>query len=275
MTNPPLISIIIPSFNQGKFIEKCLKSITAQTFVDYEVIIQDNNSTDNTKSILQEYKKLKNFYIYFEKDKGQADAINKGIKKCRGQWLTWQNCDDYYVSNMVFEKLNKEILLDEKKKYGLFYGNIKLVNQKNYHEKELRYYGANSYTLILEGMVLTNQSCFWSRELNDKYGYLKNFKVNFDYEWFLRISQFIKFKKISYEKPLAAFVLYDEQKSNNYTNYDLELRKKIIKIYLKKFNIPNNNLVLKLLKSISKFYRFTKLIINGDLLYLLKKIFKT
>ena len=59
MTNLPLISIIIPSFNQGEFIEKCLESIVAQTFVNYEVIIQDNNSTDNTKSILQKYKKLK------------------------------------------------------------------------------------------------------------------------------------------------------------------------------------------------------------------------
>ena len=96
MKNEPLFSIIIPSFNQGEYIDKCLQSIIGQTFEDYEVIVQDNNSTDNTKSILQKYEKLKNFFIYFEKDKGQADAINKGIKKARGQWLTWQNCDDYY-----------------------------------------------------------------------------------------------------------------------------------------------------------------------------------
>ena len=273
MKNEPLFSIIIPSFNQGEYIDKCLQSIIGQTFEDYEVIVQDNNSTDNTKSILQKYEKLKNFFIYFEKDKGQADAINKGIKKARGQWLTWQNCDDYYLSNIVFETFNNEIILDKKKKYGLFYGNIKLVKKKNNFEKELRFYGANSYTLILEGMVLTNQSCFWNKKLNDTHGALRNFRVSFDYEWFLRISQFTKFKKINHKKPIGAFVLYDEQKSNNYTNHDLELRKRIIKIYLKKLNIPNNNLLLKVLKLISKFYRFTKLVSNGDLFYLLKRIF--
>ena len=205
MTNRPLISIIIPSFNQGKFIEKCLESITQQTFDNYEVIIQDNNSTDNTKSILKKYQNLRNFYIYFEKDKGQADAINKGIKKSRGDWITWQNCDDYYLSNIVFEKLYEEILNDKKKKYGLYYGNIKLIENKNNSEKELRYYGANSFTLILEGMVLTNQSSFWNKKLNEKYGYLRNFRVSFDYEWYLRISQFTKFKKIKYKKPIGAF----------------------------------------------------------------------
>ena len=100
MANNPFFSIIIPSYNMGNLIDKCLQSILNQTFLDYEVIVQDNNSKDNTKSILEKYKKFRNFHIYFERDKGQADAINKGIKKAKGKWLAWQNCDDYYCKSL-------------------------------------------------------------------------------------------------------------------------------------------------------------------------------
>ena len=273
MTGTPLISIIIPSYNQGNYIEKCLQSIIdqEQTFLNYEVIIQDNNSTDNTKLILEKYQNRKNFFIYNEKDEGQADGINKGIKKAKGQWVTWQNCDDYYLSNNAFSEIFNEIKLDKNKEYGLFYGNMKLVNQKNNLQKELRFYGANSYTLAIEGMVLSNQSCFWKKSLHTKYGYLRKFRVNFDYEWFLRISQFTKFKKINYKKPLSVFLLYDQQKSSNYSKHDLLLRSRIVKIYLKKFKIPRNYLVLKILLIISKFFRFLILILNGDFLYLIRK----
>jgi|TARA_B110000037_G_C17127422_1_gene508884 glycosyltransferase involved in cell wall biosynthesis len=273
MTGTPLISIIIPSYNQGNYIGKCLQSIIdqEQTFLNYEVIIQDNNSTDNTKLILEKYQNKKNFLIYHEKDEGQADGINKGIKKAKGQWVTWQNCDDYYLSNNAFSEIFNEIELDKNKEYGLFYGNMKLVNQRNNLQKELRFYGANSYTLAIEGMVLSNQSCFWKKSLHTKHGYLRKFRVNFDYEWFLRISQFTKFKKINYKKPLSVFLLYDKQKSNNYSQHEILLRSRIVKIYLKKFNIPSNYLVLKILLIISKFFRFLILILNGDFLYLIRK----
>jgi len=269
----PQLSIIVPSYNQGDYIEKCLQSIINQnqTFLNYEVIIQDNHSTDSTKSILQKYHQIKNFNIYYEKDKGQADGINKGIKKAKGQWITWQNCDDYYLSKNVFNEIYKAINLDKKRKYGLFYGNMKLINRETNFQNELRFYGANSFTLALEGMVLSNQSCFWKKNLHIKYGYLRKLRVNFDYEWFLRISQFTKFKKINYKNPISVFLLHDKQKSNNYSKHEKLTRSRIIKLYLKKFKIPNNYLILKILLVISKFFRFSILVLHGDIFYFIKK----
>lgn len=269
----PQLSIIVPSYNQGDYIEKCLQSIINQnqTFLNYEVIIQDNHSTDSTKSILQKYHQIKNFNIYYERDKGQADGINKGIKKAKGQWITWQNCDDYYLSKNVFNEIYKAINLDKKKKYGLFYGNMKLINRETNFQNELRFYGANSFTLALEGMVLSNQSCFWKKNLHIKYGYLRKLRVNFDYEWFLRISQFTKFKKINYKNPISVFLLHDKQKSNNYSKHEKLTRSRIIKLYLKKFKIPNNYLILKILLVISKFFRFSILVLHGDIFYFIKK----
>ena len=273
MKDNPIISIIVPSYNHGKFLEKCLESIINQTFLNYEVIIQDNNSSDNTKSILKKYQKFKNFHIYIESDDGQADAINKGILKAKGEWLTWQNCDDYYFDNEVLEKIYEEIISDKKKKYGLFYGNINLVYLEENYESELRFYGVNYFTLIHEGMVISNQSSFWKKNIHSRYGYLKKFRVNFDYEWFLRISQHIKFKKIKYKKPIASFSIYRGQQSYNYSQHDNLQRSRIVKIYLKKFNISQNFITLFFLKKLSKLFRFSILIINSDLPYFFKKIF--
>jgi glycosyltransferase involved in cell wall biosynthesis len=204
-------SIIIPSYNQGSFIDKCLQSILKQSFLEYEVIIQDNLSNDNTKFILQKYNDYKNIHIYYEKDYGQADAINKGLKKAKGKWVTWQNCDDYY-NNDCFIQFYNEIAKPENFSFSIFYGNLKL----NYLDQDipdqiLRYYGVNSFTLLFEGSVISNQSCFWKLDLHKKHGYLKNFYNSFDFEWFLRISNENKFKKISFKDYVATFSIYKDQ----------------------------------------------------------------
>ena len=120
-------------------------------------------------------------------------------------------------------------------------------------------------------MVLSNQSCFWKKNLHFDYGFLRNFRVSFDYEWFLRISEHVKFKKINYKPPLASFVIYNSQKSQNYSKRDYIIRSKIKKFYLKKFKLPNNFILLFILSKLSKLFRFITLITNGDFFLLFKK----
>jgi len=92
------ISIVIPSLNKVKFIEETLDSIISQKYPNLEVIIQDGGSTDGTLDIIKEYAKKhpKIFYWESKKDKGQVDAINKGLKKASGDILTFINADDIY-----------------------------------------------------------------------------------------------------------------------------------------------------------------------------------
>ena len=92
-------SIIIPSFNSKKFLNQCLQSIFKQTYKNYEVIVVDGGSKDGTIEFL---KTLKNKVKWIsENDDGQSDAINKGILLSTGNWITWQNCDDYYNDNKI------------------------------------------------------------------------------------------------------------------------------------------------------------------------------
>lgn len=91
------VSIVIPTYNQGQYIRDCLDSIRKQTYHNLEVIIQDSDSHDDTQIICNEFCRLDPRFTYFrEKDSGQSDAINRGLKRSNGEIWTWICSDDYY-----------------------------------------------------------------------------------------------------------------------------------------------------------------------------------
>ena len=90
----PLISIVIPSFNQAKYIEKTIVSIIEQAYKNVEIIIIDAASTDETLEIIKKYEQHITYWVS-EPDRGQSHAINKGLEKCTGEVFNWINSDDY------------------------------------------------------------------------------------------------------------------------------------------------------------------------------------
>ena len=97
----PLVSIIIPSFNQGDFIERTLLSILKQDYPNTEVVVIDGGSTDQTVEILKRYSN--NVRWLSEKDEGYADAVNKGLDLVRGSIVGIQSSDDYYNQHAIRE----------------------------------------------------------------------------------------------------------------------------------------------------------------------------
>ena len=87
------ISIVIPSFNQGRFIEDTITSILDQNYPRLELIVIDGGSTDNTVEIIKKYSSSISYWVS-EKDSGQSEAINKGLAKCTGEVFNWINSDD-------------------------------------------------------------------------------------------------------------------------------------------------------------------------------------
>jgi glycosyltransferase involved in cell wall biosynthesis len=100
----PLISIIVPSFNQGKFIERAILSILNQPYQNKELIVMDGGSTDETVKILKKYNNQITWVS--EPDEGYADAVNKALKLANGEIIGIQSSDDYYEKN-IFSTVEK------------------------------------------------------------------------------------------------------------------------------------------------------------------------
>ena len=109
----PRISIVSPSLNQAQFLEKTILSVLNQNYPNLEYIIIDGGSKDKSIKIIQKYEQYLTYWVS-EKDKGQADAINKGFQRSTGQILAWLNTDDLYLPDTLFKVKNSLPILEYK-----------------------------------------------------------------------------------------------------------------------------------------------------------------
>ncbi|RDC64116.1 glycosyltransferase family 2 protein [Adhaeribacter pallidiroseus] len=177
----PLVSIIIPTFNAGSRLNNCLNSVLTQTMSDFEVIVIDANSTDNTLNTLKEFAQ-KDCRIQWlsESDHGIYDAMNKGITQSRGEWLYFLGSDDYLYNNEVLQTLFGNVNFRE---YDVLYGNV-------YSDRFSGLYdGVFNVSKILEKNIC-HQAIFFNKKVFKKIGIFNcKFKAHADWEhnmrWFL------------------------------------------------------------------------------------------
>lgn len=98
------VSIVTPSYNQGRFLERTVLSIVGQDYEDIEYIVMDGGSTDGSKDILRKHEENISYWVS-QPDNGQADAINKGFEKSHGEILAWINSDDFYLDSNVISRI--------------------------------------------------------------------------------------------------------------------------------------------------------------------------
>ena len=178
----PKISIITPSYNQGKYIEETILSVINQNYPNIEYIIMDGGSTDETVDIIKKYESKISYWVS-EKDKGQADAINKGFARATGDILCWLNSDDYYFDGTLkyvaenLNILNKEIITGEVDHIYEPEKNIKHSNLK---------FKFDNFDLELYDYIIQPGS-FWTKKVWEDIGELdQDFHFVFDWDWFVR-----------------------------------------------------------------------------------------
>jgi glycosyltransferase involved in cell wall biosynthesis len=213
MKIPPKISIITPSFNQVNFIEKTIDSVLSQGHPNLEYLIVDGGSNDGSLEIIRKYDKYLSWWVS-EPDQGQAHALNKALKRVTGEWVGWQNSDDYYLPGAL--NAASEIQSTVSEKIGVIAGAMLMVNSLGEPIRELRYVKPTFRSLRAEGMVIANQSTWWRRSLHEKLGFLdEKYNCSFDFDWFLRL---LKNTDAYYiDDLLGALRLHDGTKTNNLT----------------------------------------------------------
>jgi len=157
----PRITIVTPSYNQGRYIEETIRSVLLQGYPELEYIILDGGSKDDTVSILQRYAP---FITHWRstKDRGQADAVNQGLALSTGEWVGWQNSDDYYESGALQQVAQNALKADTAP--DVYYGQVRLVEADSKHTGE---YPTGPFDLsrMLPWANMFNQSMFFSRRV--------------------------------------------------------------------------------------------------------------
>jgi glycosyltransferase involved in cell wall biosynthesis len=124
ISNHPKVSIITPSYNQGQFLEASILSVLEQDYPNIEYIIVDGGSKDGSVDVIRKYQNRLAWWVS-EKDKGHADALNKGFSHATGEILAWLNSDDIYYPGAISEAVS---VLMGHPQVGMVYGDADLID---------------------------------------------------------------------------------------------------------------------------------------------------
>lgn len=175
------ISIIIPTFNSAKTLAVCLDSILKQSFTDFEVLIMDGLSTDNTLEIAKSYDDVR-LIISSEKDNGIYDAMNKGITQSKGEWIYFLGSDDRLFNKNVLREVYE---IQKKGNSKIIYGNVLIEGQAGWAKNGQIYDGEFSLSKLIESNIC-HQAIFYKKEVFDKLG-LYNIKYSICADWDLNL----------------------------------------------------------------------------------------
>lgn len=211
----PKISIVTPSFNQARFIRATIDSVLSQDYPNLEYFVMDGGSTDGTLEILKSYGNRLNWVS--QKDCGQGDAINKGMRRSKGEIIGYLNSDDVYLPGAL-------------KRVGEYYsatradwitGDCLTIDENGIKSRNnwvFSYYKRflmaiySPLTLKLADSMLPQPSTFWSRKAYERVG---EFDVKYhyalDYDYWLRMAKY--YVPHDLKVPLSGFRIQRDSKS--------------------------------------------------------------
>lgn len=174
------ITVITICRNAEDVIEKTIKSVLSQDYINIEYIIVDGASADNTMKIVEKYARDYSIRYVSEKDDGIYNAMNKGVRMSTGEYIIFENAGDIFKDKKVISDV---VRCMERMSADIYYGNcIKMVNG----EKVILKMDKGKLKALLKGSMPCHQSIFASKRLLEKYPFDESYIIRSDFDWLLK-----------------------------------------------------------------------------------------
>lgn len=232
---PPKISVITPSLNQGKFIERTICSVLDQGYPNLEYVIVDGGSSDETVEIIRRYEDRLAWWVS-EPDQGQTEAINKGIEGTSGEIVAYLNSDDYYLPGAfeaavaAFERTDRGWVagaakdLDERGRPAGTPGTDSDGVIRPTHPSAWEQMPRGRQWWLLSPWHVPQPSAFWRRELFNRYGlFRRDMHYAFDAEFMVRLALADEMPELVPEQALAVRLHHSEAKSADFSRWRPEI----------------------------------------------------
>ena len=200
----PLVTVITPSLNQGRFIEETIQSVIGQEYRPLEHLVLDGGSSDETPAILERHRGSIEFSI--GSDGGQADAINRGFERARGEIVAWLNADDLYAPGAIGRAVAE---LARRPRCAMVYGTGRFIDSDGF---DLGPYPTASPERLRSGCVVCQPAAFMRRDAVVAVGLLDPaLRYCMDYDLWLRLAA--RFELAHVADDLARYRLHATAKS--------------------------------------------------------------
>lgn len=237
------VSVILPFHNSESTLERAIQSILDQTYADFELILIDNNSTDNSSNIAIEASQDARIVLLKEAQQGVVHAANRGLMEAKGIYIARMDADDWSFPDRLEKQMD---LLDAESSIGLVAGEVE-YDGDNPKKGFIDYlHWINEVTepeaIYLNQFVefpIVNPSMMFRRELVEKYGDFREGDFPEDYEFFLRLQQGgVRMKKMAI--PVLKWNDLPTRLTRSHNNYSEEAFDRIKSIYLAEWLKKNN-----------------------------------
>ncbi|MCF0055936.1 glycosyltransferase family 2 protein [Dyadobacter sp. CY356] len=219
----PKITIVTPSYNQGKYLEDTILSVLGQGYPNLEYIIIDGGSTDDSVAIIKKYENQLAYWVS-EKDEGLYHGLQKGFAKSTGEIMAWLNADDMYHKKSLFLVVD---LFEKFKEVHWLMGSNTFFDESGYpftyDDQPYAQRWSQTRLLLFNGHFIQQESVFWRRGLWEKAGGFisQDYSLAADFELWIRFFRYEKLYSTSFM--LSGFRFRNEnQKSFNQRNQYLE-----------------------------------------------------
>jgi glycosyltransferase involved in cell wall biosynthesis len=205
----PIVSVIIPCFNHGKYLPVAIASVLKQSYPAWEIIVVNDGSTDNTSEIAKQYEGL--VYVYQE-NKGLASARNTGIRASTGKYFVFLDADDFLYENAIGDNIS---ILEKNPAVAFVSGAHKKVDARgNLLDDSISLVGADHYQQLLQGNYIgMHAAVMYQRWVFDEFKFQESLDVCEDYDLYLRIAR--RFPVIHHNSFIAAYVFHGSNMSGN------------------------------------------------------------